>query len=243
MATNLRHQEILNILNENGAVSVRTLTKRLFVSEATVRRDLAELEKAGALKRTFGGAAPIVDTNRQIPLFIREEMNSSAKSDICRRAAALVKEGDTIFIDGSSTAQYLVKYLSDFKDILVVTYSIKTAELMCKSHIKTYCTGGRLLENSLVCIGQEPIDFASRVNLDICFMSCKGVDTDGNFTDTSEDETVIRRAFLKRSRTRVMLMTKDKIGNRYFHSLCSAEDVDCFFSDGELPKGVNIGRK
>ena len=92
MATNLRHQEILNILNENGAISVRALTKRLFVSEATVRRDLAELERSGALKRTFGGATTIVDTNRQIPLFIREGMNSGAKSDICKRASALVCE-------------------------------------------------------------------------------------------------------------------------------------------------------
>ena len=198
MVTNLRHKEILDILNRDGAVSVRTLTKKLFVSEATVRRDLAELEKAGALKRTFGGATPIADTKRQVPLFIREEMNSSAKSDICKKASELIKEGDTVFIDGSSTAQYMVKYLSGFKDIVVVTNSIKTAELMCESHIKTYCTGGRLLQNSLVCIGQEPIEFAEKVNLDICFLSCKGVDLDGIFSDTSEEETVIRRAFLKK---------------------------------------------
>lgn len=240
--TNLRHKEILDILNRNGAVSVRSLTKALFVSEATVRRDLAELEKAGALKRTFGGAMPIVDTNRQIPLFIREGMNSNAKSEICKRAAALVKEGNTIFIDGSSTAQYLVKYLSELKDIIVVTNSIKTAELMCKSNIKTYCTGGRLLENSLVCIGHEPLDFSSKVNLDICFLSCKGVDLDGTFSDTSEEETVIRKAFLGKSKKRVMLMTNNKVGSRYFHTLCHSSDIDFMFSDKDIPESIKIGR-
>ncbi len=235
MSTELRHKQILDILDKKGAVSVKVLTKTLFVSEATVRRDLTELEKKGALKRTFGGATPVIDTNRQVPLFIRESMNSAAKTEICRQAAMLIKAGDTIFIDGSSTAQYLVKYLSHLKDIIVVTYSIKTAELMCKNHIKTYCTGGLLMENSLVCTGQEAIEFAERINLDICFLSCKGIDLDGNLTDTSEEETVIRRAFLKRSHTRVFLMTHNKFGNTYFHTLCNSRDVDYIFSDGEIP--------
>ena len=62
MSTNLRHTQILALLEENGAVSVRRLTSLLYVSEATVRRDLAELEKKGALKRTFGGAVSTLDT-------------------------------------------------------------------------------------------------------------------------------------------------------------------------------------
>ena len=240
--TNLRHKEILNILDRDGAVSVRNLTKILFVSEATVRRDLAELEKAGALKRTHGGAAPILDTNRQIPLFVREEMDSIAKSEICKKAAALIKEGDTIFIDGSSSAQYLVKYLSSFKDIIVVTNSIKVAELTCQSQIKTYCTGGKLIENSLVCVGQEPLDFADKVNLDICFISCKGVDLDGVFSDTSEEETIIRRKFINASKLRVMLMTRNKIGCRYFHTLCHSSDIDYLFSDIEIPQSIKVGK-
>ena len=137
MSSNLRHKEILNILEESGAISIRELTKRLYVSEATVRRDLAELDRVGALKRTFGGAKPLIDTNKQVPLFSRESMDSKAKSEICRNAAQLVREGNTIFVDGSSTAQYLVKYIAHLKDIVVVTYSIKTAELMCQNHIKT----------------------------------------------------------------------------------------------------------
>ena len=242
MAINLRQRQLLSLLEENGAVSVRALTQSLFASEATIRRDLAELERAGALKRTFGGALPVLETTRQIPLFIREGMNSTAKSDICRQAATLIHDGDTVFIDGSSTAQYLVKHLARLKDIIVVTYSIKTAELMCKNHIKTYCTGGLLLENSLVCTGQDAVDFAERINLDICFLACKGLALDGTLSDTSEEETVIRRAFLKRSKTRVFLMTYNKIGSKYFHTLCNSTDVDYIFSDGEIPTSIQIGR-
>lgn len=238
MSTNLRHKEILNILEENGSVSIRELTKLLYVSEATVRRDLARLEKMGALKRTFGGAEPIIKTNRQVPLFIRESMNSKAKSEICRAAASLVCDGEVIFIDGSSTAQYLVKYLTHLKDIVVVTYSIKTAELMCENHIKTYCAGGLLIENSLVATGQKTVDFMRDINADICFISSKGMSLDGRFTDTSEEETAIRRVIINNSKTRVFLMTGNKFGSTYMHTLCDASEVDYIFSDMEIPKTV-----
>ena len=235
MSINLRHKEILSILEKNGAVNIRDLVSMLYVSEATVRRDLTALEKAGSIKRTFGGAKPITDTKNQIPLSIRESLDSRAKSEICKKASLLIKEGDTIFLDGSSTAQYLVKYISNIKDIVVVTYSIKTAELMCENHIKTYCAGGRMLENSLVCVGNKTVEFANTINTDICFISCKGVDCDGKFTDTSEEETEIRKAFMKNCSFRVMLMTQNKFNSKYLHTLCEASEIDCLISDGDIP--------
>ena len=235
MSSELRQNQILEILTEQGAVSVRSLTSTLFASEATIRRDLNELEKKGALKRTFGGAESIEETNHQIPLFVREAMNSVSKNKICKQASALVRNGMSIFIDGSSTAQYLVKYLHDFKDLNVVTYSLKTAELLCKSHIRTYCTGGLLMENSLVCTGSDTISYADHLNFDICFLSCKGVNGNGIFSDTSEEETAVRRSFLAHSNTRVLLMTANKIGNTYFHTLCRSTDIDYIFTDGILP--------
>ena len=152
-----------------------------------------------------------------------------------------MKDGNTIFVDGSSTVQYLVKYLAPRKDLVVVTYSIKTAELMCRNHIATYCAGGLLLENSLVCTGQKTVEFAQSVNTDLCFLSCKGVSHDGVFSDTSEEETAIRRAFMQRSRARVLLMTGNKIGKTYFHTLCRSDEVDYLFSDEEVPEGIKRG--
>lgn len=238
MSANIRQKQILDMLASDGTVSVRALKNKLFVSEATIRRDLTELEKIGALKRTFGGATPVTETNRQVPLFIRESVNAIAKNEICKRAVELVKEGDSIFIDGSSTAQCLIKYLANIQDITVVTYSIKTATLTCEHHIQTYCTGGLLMENSLVCTGQDAIDFSEKVNLDICFMSCKGLNAEGVLTDTSEEETVIRRAFLKRSGKRIFLMTNNKFGNTYFHTVCTAKEIDDIVTDGTLPDNI-----
>ena len=236
MSYNLRHKEIIALLNENGAVSIRDLTQRLFVSEATVRRDLAELERSGALKRVFGGAKPVFDTSDAIPLYIRESIDSDAKKEICSKAAELIKDGDTIFIDGSSTAQHLISYIKN--DVVVVTNSIKTAQISCDNHIKTYCAGGLILENSSVCIGLKAVDFAKDINTDICFLSCKGVSEDGIFSDTSEEDSAIRKAFMRNSATRVMLITSNKFGGRYMHTLCRAEEVDYVFSDGAIPESI-----
>lgn len=238
MSYDLRHKEILEILNQNGAVSIKSLTKALYVSEATVRRDLAKLEKIGALKRTFGGAKPIPETNDSVPLFIRESLDSKAKKEICGKAAGLLKDGNTVFIDGSSTAQHMINYLKNLKDVVVVTNSIKTAQLMCENHIKTYCAGGLLLENSLVCIGQKSVDFAQSINTDICFISCKGVSLDGVFSDTSENDVAVRRAFMKNSAIRVMLLTGNKIGSTYMHTLCRTNEVDYIFSNADIPESI-----
>ena len=75
-------------------------------------------------------------------------------------------------------------------------------------------------------------------NVDVAFLSCKGVSEDGRFTDTSEEETAIRRAFLQNARTSALLMTQNKFGNTYLHTLCHARDVDYLFSDGEIPSSI-----
>ena len=233
-----RQKQILDLLEAEGAVSVKRLTQLLYTSEATVRRDLSELERLGAIKRTFGGAMPSLAGNRQVPLLVRESLNSSEKNEICRAAASLIRNGQVLFLDGSSTAQQLVKYLRPFSDLAVITNGLKVAQLLSELPIKTYCTGGRLIENSLVFTGRQAEQMADEVNVDICFLSCKGLSEDGIFSDTSEEETDLRRRFLKRSRCRVMLMTEDKIGKTYLHTLCRAEEVDYVFSGAPLPATV-----
>ena len=82
-------------------------------------------------------------------------------------------------------------------------------------------------------VGSDNIHF-----LDICILSCKGLGADGKFTDTSEEETALRRVALKNSRKRVMLMTQNKLNTTYFHTVCHASEVDHIFTDGTLPEGL-----
>jgi DeoR family glycerol-3-phosphate regulon repressor len=120
----------------------------------------------------------------------------------------------------------------------VENFQIKTAALMCENHIKTYCVGGLLLENSLVCVGNKAVELARGFNTDIAFISCKGVSDAGKFTDTSEEETAVRRAFMENAGAVAMLMTGNKFERSYLHTLASAQEVDYLFSDAPIPDGI-----
>ena len=230
-----RQNEIMNYLRLHGSASVKKLTSIVFASEATVRRDLTELEKIGSVRRIFGGATLAVGADRQIPLFVREQEDSSAKTELCRKASELITDGSVIFIDGSSTAAHLIPFLPKSKDLIVITNGLKIAGMLYEMNIKTYCTGGRLLEGSAVFVGKDALSFIDRFNTDVCFISCKGLDLTGKFSDTSEEETELRRHALSNTKKSVILLTAQKIGRSYIHTLCHSSDVDKIYTDGALP--------
>ena len=99
-----RQQEILSHLDVRGAMSIRELAAVLFVSEASVRRDVALLEKAGALRRVHGGVLP-AGVESVVPLLVRDGEHSAQKERIASRAAEMVPDGATILLDASSTVR------------------------------------------------------------------------------------------------------------------------------------------
>lgn len=230
-----RQRAILDYMKKHETISVSQIVKKFYVSEATARRDLNVLEQAGSIRRVFGGATLVVGSDRQVPLFVREREDEMEKSHIGERAATLIRDGQILFIDGSSTAQFLLPYLTSFKDLIVITNGLKIAQALGEMHIKVYSTGGLLMENSSVLVGADAERFVDGFNADICFLSCKGLSDDGKFTDTSHSETLLRKKFLENAETKVFLMTKNKLGKKYIHTLCHKEDVDYIVMDEDVP--------
>ena len=231
MPNNSRQSDILAYLNEHETISIKDLCKKFYVSEATARRDLTALEKQGAVRRVFGGATLIYGSDKQIPLFVREREDAIEKTRICKKASRFIRDGSVLFIDGSSTAQFLLEELSNFKDLIVITNGLKIAEMLGIMHVKVYSTGGLLMENSSVLIGADAERFVENFNADVCFLSCKGVSNDGKLTDTSYFETQLRKKFLQNSKLKVMLITKNKFNKEYIHTLCKVDEVDYVITD------------
>ena len=221
-----RQNEILEYLKKHETISVKKIVKTFYVSEATARRDLNALERTGLIRRIFGGATLIIGADKQVPLFVREREYEREKDELCEQAASFVHDGNVLFIDGSSTVQFLVPYLAKFKDLVVITNGLKIAQMLSDIHIKVYLAGGLLLENSSVLVGQDTENFIDNFNADICFISCKGLSKDGKLTDTSYEETKIRRYYLKNSKKKAILITSNKIGAKYIHTLCCTDEID-----------------
>ncbi|MBE6556852.1 MAG: DeoR/GlpR transcriptional regulator [Ruminococcaceae bacterium] len=221
-----RQQHILDYLKQHQSASVRVLTETFFASEATIRRDLEELQRTGQIRRVYGGATLVTHGTQQIPLFVRENEHTQEKILLCRRAVSLIRDGSVIFLDASSTVQHMVRMLAEPRDVTVITNGLKIAQMTGDMGIKTFVTGGRLLPESAAFVGPAAEQFVRNVRTDVCFLSCKGLNGQGDLTDTSEEETALRRHILAGAQTRVALMTANKMGKTYLHKLCHTDELD-----------------
>ena len=140
-----RHAQIQTALRGSDAVSVRELTELLGVSEATVRRDLEDLERSGVVRRTHGGAVPV----RELPLPDREGRQVAEKRAIATAALPLVRPGSTCFLGGGTTTLQLAELLGGL-DLTVVTNSIPIASSLVTSGLRRFTDATGLDPRALV---------------------------------------------------------------------------------------------
>ena len=232
MFTIERQQGILNMLNTKKSVTVAELSQRFFIGEATIRRDLEKLEKRGLLKRTYGGAVQLDGLDSEIPLSIREIEQKDEKDVIGRMAAQLVQDGDIIIMDSSSTALKMVPYLKGKGKLTIITNGAKTAvDLGELLHVKVYCTGGMLRENSLSYIGELARKCIGGFFADTLFFSCRAIDIQKGLSDINEDEAELRRLMIENCKKSVLLCDSSKFDRNYFCKICDIGKIDCIITE------------
>ena len=229
-----RMDKIMSILGKFRYVTVDYLVEQIRYSPASIRRDLTLLEKQGLVTRSYGGVT-LKNANAS-PFRFRQHSMKVVKKSICKRAAALVKDNDVVFIDGSSTVQYMGPFLLNKKGITVITSNMILADLLSEHGIETYCTGGKVVEYPGILGGQILSDTLARFNIDIAFFSSKAFDLSGRILTGGESVSQNHLAFRKHSKKLAYLCGSDKFdGEARFTSL-ALDEVDYFISDGEIPK-------
>ena len=151
---------------------------------------------------------------------------------------AHVKEGNVIILDASSTALQTVEYLKAIKNLIVITSGIHTLVELMKTNLRFYSTGGLAINKSSSFVGQTAIETLRTFNADVCFVSCHGLSESGFATDSSERENDVRRAILKQSKHRVLLIDESKIGLNCWHNLCHISDFDDVYCTSPLPDEI-----
>ena len=226
-----RYAQILEILETEEYVSAHKLSKMLFVSLPTIRRDLAELSRRNQIVRTRGGATKIHGDHTVMPLNFRKTVNAAEKCKLCRAAAELVCDNDIIFIDSSTTTLQMADFLFDKNNITVITNGIPLATTLVGKGIKTYCTGGEIFSNSLAHFGSFAEDFIKCFNIDKLFFSCHGVNISGMLTDPSLPETQIRKTAIMQSHKTVFLCDKTKLSLNTPYNLIPLCKMDYIITD------------
>lgn len=230
-----QEKEILTILQEKQFASVIDLAEKLFISPATIRRKLTSLQEQGLVLRTHGGAK-INDTNNFSPTFdLRTHTNSIAKRKIALSAIKLIKNGDLIFLDGSTSSYAVAEYLKEFSDIRVVTNGIDTLSLLAKNKINGYSTGGSISDvNNSTLVGQLAHDAVKSLHANVLFFSAQSVDENGEVYDCFEQENYLRKSMMKSAELKILLCDDTKIGRTSPFRLCSIDDVDYIISNADL---------
>ena len=236
-----KEQELVDLLTQsNTIVSVKEICKKLFISEPTARRYISALHDKGLVLRTHGGAIINYNTssNKSVPLYFRISSMSEEKNSIAKQASSLIKDGNVIFLDASSSAFHLLPHLKNFHDITVCTNSLKTAVTLGEMNIKTICLGGDVSSYNLSCNGYETIASIKNFYADLLFFSCDALNEQGMLSDNSKESSYIRREFIKNSKTRVLLLDASKINKQCWHSLCHLSEIDYCFCDSPLPQSL-----
>ena len=234
MFKNERHNSIMMILEERGFVTVRELSALLYMSESSIRRDLSDLEEKGAIKRRYGGAEIINSTTSVLPFKTRSYDNIPEKQEIAKKAAKLIKTGDIVFLDQSSTSFFLAREIMDTKSITVVTNNIEILNLLSDSEMAVISSGGQMNRTNRTCLVGARAEATFRsVYADLAFFSAKSLTEDGVISDCTEEEIHVREAMFENADTVVFLCNTSKCGGHSAYKQCTLADVDILVTEKE----------
>lgn len=241
MTTYERRQSLLEILRSQPGMRVPQVAQALGVSEGTVRNDLTALEDEGRLKRVHGGAILNEQNQFQNHSFVRRyKQNVAAKRAIASEAAALVKDGDSILLDASSTDYYLARALSERQQLRVVTNGFEVArELAENPSNNVILIGGVVNNNSSSVTGLLSERIIEELRIEKAFLSCSGFSLERGMTEILFAEAQIKRKVIESSQQLYALVDSSKFGREDLTSFASLKRISRLFTDeGVSPEWI-----
>lgn len=218
-----RRNEILQILKRDKTVKNEALAELLHTSPLTIRRDLQALEDDGLVKRYYGGATlldepSILESSLDIP-----KNNIRQKHAIAKYAASIINDGDTIFINSSSTALLILEYLEN-KRVVVVTNNGKSLQLPLSPNIDLVLTGGQVYGRKQSMIGDFATFILSKISASKCFLGVSGIEAKCGITTSVLQETLVNKEMINHSIGPVYIVADSSKIEK--HSNFSSGDID-----------------
>lgn len=235
MIDNERYTQILNILEKKKKVTVNGLVKTLYVSPATVRRDLCEMAKRGLIKRVHGGAISYASTSQESSIIIRENANKQEKQMICSKALSFIKNSQSIFLDSSSTVSNLVDYLNERKFLTIITTGLTSASLLSsKTPFTIFIPGGFIHSQTNSIQGTSTLETIKNLHTDLFIFSCSGLSLRGEVTESNLEQSEVKKTMARNSSFKILLVDSSKIGKTYLSSSVALEDIDVIITDKKV---------
>jgi DeoR/GlpR family transcriptional regulator of sugar metabolism len=233
MDSKTRRSLIAQRLSDDGEASITSLAESFGTSEMTIRRDLDFLELEGLARRIRGGAISVQSRSFEPPILQRAASMSDAKRRIGLAAVALLRDNETIILDGGSTTHEMAKAIPDTLSITVITSSLLIAtELSTKPLVRTIVTGGTVRYGEMSLIGPRAQDSFADLNCDAYFIGVAGVSDQTGISEYNLDDAYVKKAALSAARRKIVLADASKINQVAFITIADIEDIDVLITNG-----------
>ena len=220
------------MLNADGKVIVSVLSQEFGVSEETIRRDIEKLEQEGLAIKTYGGAVSASNQDKELPYKVRKKSNVELKQKIAAVVAMMIKDGDRIMLDASSTSLFVVKQIKKLNNITLITNSLEILiELGDKTGWTILSTGGTLREGAYSLAGSSAERMIRDHHVDLAVCSAKGIDMTMGITESNEKDAEMKKAIFNAATKKILAMDYSKFDNISFIKVCDIKDVDLIVTD------------
>lgn len=235
--TEKRAKEILRVLLTRGETSVEALTHTFATSQASIRRDLARLQKRGLVHRTHGGAILADQTYEPFRFDAsfteREKRFGKEKQDIALAAADLIEKGETVGFSAGTTTTQIARLLRSRNDLKIVTNAVNIAlELSANPSLRTTLTGGSMnWPGAFSLVGTSAIETLATVLFDKLFLGVCGIDPIYGATTIEPEEAAVFRAMSRRAKQVIVVADSSKVGMSSPAVCCPIAHVDLLITD------------
>lgn len=235
MLTIDRENSILELLKEKETIKTKYIMEKFNISEATARRDLANLEKKDLITRVHGGAIlnSIDVFSKDSNISFRKNVHKNEKEKIAKYAASLIKDHSTIFLDAGTTTLQMIKYLKN-KDIKVVTNGLNFIEELETYSIESYLLGGKIKHKTSCTVGFSAGKYLETFNLDYVFIGANAINLNGYSTPDGE-EAIVKETAVSLGKNIFFLCDHSKINKNSF-IIFSPLNKGTLITDSILPK-------
>lgn len=230
---------LLNRLEQDNILNVKDIAKELNISEATIRRDLTDLEKQGKVKRIHGGAIlaegdQIVTEQREVKMKERFRIHYDEKRKIAYAASKVINDGECIFLDGGSSIVPMIDELSN-RNIRIVTHNHLIISKLKNPKAQIIVIGGDYIPKYAMSAGSIAINTLNQFQFDRCFIGCAGINVEENCSYTAEMETrELKNIAMKNSKYSYLLIDSSKVGVKGFCRFQSLDQFDTIYCDENI---------
>ncbi|MBQ4074457.1 MAG: DeoR/GlpR transcriptional regulator [Clostridia bacterium] len=231
-----RQKKIIEYIEDNTSAQIHELAEKFRVSEATVRRDLDDLDRQGAIRRTHGGAIKMDRSTSYEHMYAEKiDLMTDEKQRIAERAVLLVHPGDTIIIDSGTTTFYIAQALSRLENLTLITNDLFIASQTPIHPSSTMIvTGGMRRQGRQELVGTLTENFLRDTHVDIAFIGADGLDVHAGITNANFSEIGIKRLMLKSALRSILVADHSKFGRIALARICDMQEPDLILTDSGL---------